>query len=174
MRRQYNQIAYQNLSEAQTKYQEYSAIRHKINALDTRIQNCNHSYYQNPSLNTIGELRMFSDQKFDYMQKQVLILDNMRQSLYTAIQYSLMALQFSISNRDIINIMLDDSNINSVFAFVLIVSSERHVANSLKNYCQNSQISSLISEIDYWKSAGMYNLNGFENLRKFIFDYSTM
>lgn len=174
MRRQYNQIAYQNLSEAQTKYQEYSIFRHQIASLDNKIQSCNLSYFQNPSFNTIGELRMFTDQKFDSMQKQLMILEALKQNLCIAIQNSLMALQYSISNRDVINTMLDDSNVNSVFAFVAIVSAEKHIANSLKNYCQTSQISSIISEIDYWKSSVMYNLNGFENLRKFIFDYSTM
>ena len=174
MRKQFNQVAYNNLSEAQSRYQEYTVYKHNLSALDSRIQSCNHICYQNPSLNSIEELKMYYEQKIAILKQQMEVLNMLKHNLFMAIQQSLMALQYSISHRDVINIMLDDSNVNSVISFVLIVTTERHIANSLRNYCQNSQILSIMSEIDFWKSSSLHKLNGYENLRKFIFDYSTM
>ena len=102
MRNQYNQAAYNFLTEAQNRYQEY--LRHKlqVSSYTTKMQYRFNAFEQNPSFDIISEIKMYSDERVNAMTLQLSVANSVVQCLYSAIQNSLQALQDSILNKNII------------------------------------------------------------------------
>ena len=171
MRNQYNQAAYNFLTEAQNRYQEY--LRHKlqVSSYTTKVQYRFNAFEQNPSFDIISEIKMYSDERVNAMTLQLSVANSVVQCLYSAIQNSLQALQDSILNKNIINAMLDDSTLSSIVSFIRIITSEKHIVSSLRLQCQTGYVASIMTNIDYWRFNGMYSMEGYETFRKFIYEF---
>lgn len=172
MRNQYNQAAYRFLTDAQNKYQEYLRYKHEVLSYTTKIQYRYNAFEHNPSFDIITELKMYSDERINAMRLQLSISESVIQSLYSSILNSLQALQESVSQKNIINMMLDDNTLNSIVSFLKIISSDKYIMVSLRRQCQIGPIASIMTDLDYWRFNSMYTMTGYENFRKFIYDFS--
>ena len=129
------------------------------------------AFEQNPSFDIISEIKMYSDERVNAMTLQLSVANSVVQCLYSAIQNSLQALQDSILNKNIINVMLDDSTLSSIVSFIRIITSEKHIVSSLRQQCQTGHVASIMTNIDYWRFNGMYSMEGYETFRKFIYEF---
>lgn len=171
MRNQYNQAAYNYLTDAQNKYQEYLRHRHQVSSYTTKMQYRFNAFEQNPSFGIVSEIQMYSDERANAMNLQLSASNSVVQCLYLAILNSLQALQESILNKNIINVVLDDSTLNSIVSFIKIITSDKHLVISLRRQCQSGNIASVMTNIDYWRFNGMYSMEGYETFRKFIYEF---
>lgn len=171
MRNQYNQTAYKFLTDAQNEYQEYLRYKLQVSSYTNKIQYRFNAFEQNPSFGIISEIKMYSEERANAMSLQLSVSDRVIHYLYSAILNSLQALQDSILNKNIINVMLDDSTLNSIASFIQIITSEKYIVMSLRRRCQTGDITSIMTNIDYWRFNGVYSMAGYESFRKFIYEF---
>lgn len=169
MRAQFNNNAYNFLSQARKIYQLYMGIKQDISYIENKISQLTVSYTMNPIQQNILEQKQFTDSKF---QKQIELqryTTDIANNLYLSTQNALQALQIGLKTQDTMNIMLDNNTINTICSFIELIGLQTDITNLYRQYCNTGLISYLISDINIKKIMSIsFSFSGFDKLKNIL------